>query len=142
MHWKKNFRLKDIQDILIEHGHKVGLIKDIAIVDRNRSERINNIKITDRDGKETVISGKDFREAMGPNVLKSNNYEITMKGYYVDFVGKGWGHGVGLCQWGARGMALQQFTYKQILSYYYPRSEFTDYHVPMEHRDPDFHNKN
>ena len=45
-----------------------------------------------------------------------------MQGYYVTFVGKGWGHGVGLCQWGARGMAEQQFNYKQILAYYYPNT--------------------
>jgi len=136
MKWKKNFRLKDIQDVLNKHGYAVGTIKDLIIVDRNRSERINNIKITSREGKETLISGKDFREVLGPNVLKSNNYEISMQGYYVDFAGKGWGHGVGLCQWGARGMALQQFTYKQILSYYYPRAEMMDYHDLPENRRP------
>ncbi|MBI3314638.1 MAG: SpoIID/LytB domain-containing protein [Candidatus Omnitrophica bacterium] len=128
MKWKKNFRLKDIRDALDRHGYAVGAIRDLNIVDRNRSERINNIKITSRDGKNLTISGKDFREAVGPNVLKSNDYEISMQGYYVDLTGKGWGHGVGLCQWGARGMALQQFTYQQILSYYYPRAEITDYH--------------
>ena len=65
---------------------------------------------------------------MGPNVLMSNNYEIVMQGYYVDFIGKGWGHGVGMCQWGALGMASQQFNYKQILAYYYPQSVLMDYH--------------
>lgn len=135
MKWKKNFRLKDIQDALNRNGYAVGPIKDLNIVDRNRSGRINHIKITSRDGKETLISGKDFREVLGPNVLKSNNYEISMQGYYADLTGKGWGHGVGLCQWGARGMALQQFTYKQILSYYYPRAEIMDYHdLPENHR--------
>jgi stage II sporulation protein D len=136
MKWKKNFRLKDIQDALNKHGYAVGPIKDLSIVDRNRSERIDHLKITSRDGKEMLISGKDFREIMGPNVLKSNNYEISMQGYYVDLTGKGWGHGVGLCQWGARGMALQQFTYKQILSYYYPRAEMMDYHDLSENRRP------
>ena len=134
MRWKKNFRLKDIEDILNAGNRKTGPIKQIAIVDRNRSERINTLKITSRDGKQTLISGKDFRQAIGPNVLKSNNYEITMKGYYVDFVGKGWGHGVGMCQWGARGMALQQFTYKQILSYYYPHAALIVDHVPTKRR--------
>lgn len=136
MKWKKNFRLKDIQDALNRHGYAVGPIKNLNIVDRNRSERINNIKVTSREGKETLISGKDFREALGPNVLKSNNYEISMQGYYADLTGKGWGHGVGLCQWGARGMALQQFTYQQILSYYYPRAEIMDYHDLSENRRP------
>ncbi len=133
MHWKKNFRLKDIQESLNKHGYHTGLIKDIIVVDRDRSNRINNLKITDRDGKELVISGKDFREVLGPNILKSNNYEITVQGYYVDFIGKGWGHGVGLCQWGALGMARQQFTYKQILNYYYPGAEITDYHDINKH---------
>jgi stage II sporulation protein D len=128
MHWKKNFRLKDIQDALNLHGYKVGTIQDISIVDRDRSERIGNLKIVQKDGQELIIKGKDFRDLMGPNVLMSNNYEVTMKGYYVDITGKGWGHGVGMCQWGALGMARQQFTYQQILAYYYPQSVLTDYH--------------
>ncbi|MBF0489081.1 MAG: SpoIID/LytB domain-containing protein [Candidatus Omnitrophica bacterium] len=128
MHWKKNYRLRDIQLSLIKNGFKMDLIKDISILERDRSERIKNIKITSRDGHETIISGKDFREIIGPNDLKSNNYEITLQGYFVTFTGKGWGHGVGMCQWGARGMADQQFNYKQILAYYYPNSQMMDYH--------------
>lgn len=128
LHWKKNFRLKNIQDDLNLHGYKVGPIKDIAIVDRDRSDRIEDLKITQKDGTDLIIKGKDFRDIMGPNVLMSNNYEITMKGYYVDIVGKGWGHGVGMCQWGALGMARQQFNYRQILAYYYPQSVLMDYH--------------
>jgi len=128
MHWKKNFQLRDIQDALNLHGYKVGIIKDISIVDRDRSERIEHLKITQKNGEELIIKGKDFRDLMGPNVLMSNNYEITMQGYYVNIIGKGWGHGVGMCQWGALGMAQQQFNYQQILSYYYPQSVLTDYH--------------
>jgi stage II sporulation protein D len=128
MSWKRNIRLKDMQDSLISRGHKIGLIKDIAILNRNRSGRIEELKITDRTGKEIILSGKDFREAVGPNLIKSNNYEVIMKGYFVDINGKGWGHGVGLCQWGAFGMALQQFNYKQILNYYYPHADMVDYH--------------
>jgi stage II sporulation protein D len=128
MNWKKNYRLQNIQSSLNKLGHKIGSIKEISIIERDRSERIKSLKITDRNEISITISGKDFREAIGPNELKSNNYEITMQGYYVDFIGKGWGHGVGLCQWGARGMAEQQFTFKQILSYYYPSAQLIDYH--------------
>jgi stage II sporulation protein D len=139
MHWKKNFRLRDIQLALNKHNLKMGLIKDITIMDRDRSGRIRSLKITDRDGNEITISGKDFRDFIGPNDIRSNNYEITMQGYYITFNGKGWGHGVGLCQWGARGMAEQQFNYKQILSYYYPGSQLVDYHnikTPPEKETP------
>lgn len=128
MHWKKNFNLKDIQDALNLHGYKVGSIKEISVVDRDRSDRISHLKITQKNGEELILKGKDFRDLMGPNVLMSNNYEIVMKGYFVDIIGKGWGHGVGMCQWGALGMARQQFNYRQILSYYYPQSVLMDYH--------------
>ncbi len=128
MHWKRNYRLHDIQMNLNKRGYKIGSIKEIKVVDRNRSGRVKALKITSRDGEEITVPGKDFREIIGPNDLKSNNYEIIMQGYYVNFVGKGWGHGVGMCQWGARGMAEQQFNFKQILSYYYPGSELMDYH--------------
>jgi stage II sporulation protein D len=127
-HWKKNFRLRDIQNALDLHGYKVGSIQDISIVDRDRSERIEHLKILQKNGQELIIKGKDFRDLMGPNVLMSNNYEIVMQGNYVDITGKGWGHGVGMCQWGALGMARQQFNYKQILSYYYPQSVLMNYH--------------
>ncbi len=128
MSWKKNYRLKDMQDSLNKHGYVMGLIKDISVLQRDRSGRISQMKVTGRDGRELLISGKDFREAIGPNDLKSNNFEVQMKGYFVDLIGKGWGHGVGMCQWGAFGMARQQFTFDQILKYYYPGVEITDYH--------------
>ena len=76
---------------------------------------------------------------MGPNIIMSNNYEIVIRGYYVELIGKGWGHGVGLCQWGALGMAKQQFNYKQILAYYYPQSVLMNYHeIPKTETIKDF----
>ncbi len=125
--WKKNFRLKDIQDKLNENGFKLGLIKEISIVERNASGRIRTLKITTRDDKTATISGKDFRNIIGPNLIRSNNYEIEMKGYYMDLIGKGWGHGVGLCQWGAAEMSRKGFNFKEILSYYYPGAEIVGY---------------
>jgi len=127
-HWSKNFQLKDIQDALNLHGYKVGSIKDISIIDRDRSDRISHLRITQIGAPELIIKGKDFRDLMGPNLVMSNNFEVTVQGNYADFIGKGWGHGVGMCQWGALGMARQQFNYRQILAYYYPQSELMNYH--------------
>lgn len=118
--WKRNLQLRDIQEKLFAKGYKTGLIQDIAIVSRNASDRIDKMLITDRDGKKLTIPGKDFREAVGPNIIRSNNYYVVMRGYYVDFFGKGWGHGVGMCQWGAQGMSEQGLNYEQILEFYYP----------------------
>lgn len=124
--WKKNFRSKDVQETLVSKGRSTGLIKDIAVIERNASGRIRTLEITSRDEKKTRISGKDFRQIIGPNVLKSNLYDIEMKGYYFDALGKGWGHGVGMCQWGTLGMVKKGYKYDEILLYYYPGVKIVD----------------
>ncbi len=120
--WRRNYRLKDIQDVLNKQGVKVGLIKSIRVKEYNGSGRVRSLEVIDRENKIFQVEGKVFREALGPNVLKSNKYKVEMKGYYVDLVGYGWGHGVGMCQWGAYNMSRMKFSYKQILQFYYPGS--------------------
>ncbi len=120
--WKKNFRLKDIQDKLNASGVAVGRILHIRIAERNKNKRVVRLEIVDADEKTYNVDGKRFREIMGPNILRSNHYDVAMKGWYVDFLGYGWGHGVGLDQWGAYNMALKNYSYKQILQFYYPGS--------------------
>ncbi|HOX54239.1 MAG: SpoIID/LytB domain-containing protein [Candidatus Omnitrophica bacterium] len=123
--WKINLRLADIQVKLIKSGKEIGLIKEINVLERNNSGRVEKLEIIDRRGSKIYISGKDFRMVVGPDIIRSTNFEVIMRGYYVDFVGKGWGHGVGLCQWGAKSMSECGFTYDQILKYYYPGSEIS-----------------
>lgn len=126
--WKKNFRSKDVQEKLEQKGYHAGLIQEIRITERNDSGRIRSLEVVSRDDKVTKISGKDFRQIIGPNVLKSNFYDIEMKGYYFDILGRGWGHGVGMCQWGALGMTQQGYKYHEILQYYYPGIKIIDDH--------------
>lgn len=123
--WRINLRLADIQVKLIKSGREIGLIKEINVLERNNSGRIDKLEIIDRRGSKIYISGKDFRMVVGPDIIKSTNFNVTMRGYYVDFVGKGWGHGVGLCQWGAKSMSDCGFKYDEILKYYYPGSEIS-----------------
>ena len=53
--------------------------------------------------------------------LKSAIFSIQLEGQAVVFYGKGYGHGVGMCQEGSLRMAQQGFSYKQIIAYYYQR---------------------
>lgn len=124
--WHRNYRLKDIQDKLNAAGHHLGLIQEIRVLDRNESGRIKNLQITTREGNSVIIPGRKFRDIVGPNLIKSNKYEVVMKGYYFDLIGKGWGHGVGMCQWGAHQMSRERFTYHDILQFYYPGAEIVD----------------
>ncbi|MEI8011781.1 MAG: SpoIID/LytB domain-containing protein [Candidatus Omnitrophota bacterium] len=123
--WRRNFRLKDIQDALNARGYHLGLIQEIKVEERNKSGRVKKLRIITRDGKEEMIDGKLFRDIIGPNVLRSNKFDIEMQGWFVDFVGFGWGHGVGLCQWGAYRMSEAHYNYRQILDFYYPSSRLT-----------------
>lgn len=125
--WRKNFRSKDIQDKLNRHGYTIGLIENISVVEKNKSGRIRKLQITARDGKVITLSGRKFREIVGPNEIKSNRYDVIMKGYYFDAVGGGWGHGVGMCQWGAAQLSKERFKYPEILTFYYPGAEIVDY---------------
>ncbi|MCA9403794.1 MAG: SpoIID/LytB domain-containing protein [Candidatus Omnitrophica bacterium] len=121
--WKKNFQSREIQEKLQAAGIKVGMIKDIEVTNRTPSGRIQELVIRSRDGKTTRLTGKKFRDIIGPNLVRSNMYEVDMQGFYFDLTGKGWGHGVGLCQWGAYQMARQRHDYDEILRYYYPGIE-------------------
>lgn len=123
--WKKNFRSLDIQKTLNLHGFNMGSIQKLQVLDRTDSGRVKTLKVVTRDGGSVNIPGTRFREIIGPNVLKSNYYEIEMKGYYFDVIGRGWGHGVGMCQWGIYRMARERYDYKDTLEYYYPGATWT-----------------
>ena len=81
--------------------------------------RIGQVSLYRANGQPLVIAGTAFRDRMG---LFSTRFEISSEGSYFVFHGNGWGHGVGLCQWGARGMAKHGFGTNEILQKYYPGS--------------------
>jgi len=66
-----------------------------------------------------TLTGQQFRQKIGYTNLKSTYFDISSTSQGVTFTGRGFGHGVGMSQWGAYGMAKQGYTYKQILQHYY-----------------------
>ena len=75
-----------------------------------------------------MIVGKELeiRRILSENHLKSSAFDVTFEGDKVILHGTGWGHGVGLCQIGAAVMAAEGYTYREILSHYYPGTELKD----------------
>ncbi|MCZ6688884.1 MAG: SpoIID/LytB domain-containing protein [Planctomycetota bacterium] len=71
-------------------------------------------------GEIFTVSAREFRMALGPDLLFSANFEAVKEGSNFVFSGRGWGHGVGMCQWGAHGMARAGFDEREILRHYYP----------------------
>jgi stage II sporulation protein D len=112
----------ELRQRLVNAGYKMGMIKAIEILGKNNSGRITNLKITTTT-KDVNISAKDLRSIVGPNEIRSTNFTVNLAGDDAVFEGFGWGHGVGLCQWGAYFMAKQGRNVEEILKYYYPRND-------------------
>ena len=88
-----------------------GLQKEIEIISRSDSGGIKEIRV----GNEK-IRGLDFRLALG---LTSANFEYSINESQIIFKCKGYGHGVGMSQWGANVMAKNGSNYEEILTHYY-----------------------
>ena len=117
--WKAMFSYKQMEGRLNKYGIKTKKIKHISEGRRDASGRLADIKIKDSSGTKLIKSFK-FRLALGPNTIKSTKFTIRITRKGVIFRGEGWGHGVGMCQWGAFGMGKRRFNYKMILDFYYP----------------------
>lgn len=97
-----------------------GSLKSIKIARKTDTGRATNLTIRTSKGSKTVPCGK-FRLATGIRSCKITKLSVRKKEVY--FEGKGYGHGIGMCQDGAHGMAQDGKNYKKILKNYYPGSE-------------------
>ena len=122
-YWKATMDLKTIQKKLGGFYKAKGDLKNIVVAERTSTGRVRTLGLEDEKGESFNISAKDFRSLLGPDFIRSTNFSMILDQDRVIFSGKGWGHGVGLCQWGAYGMSRQGYNYKQILEFYYPGAE-------------------
>ena len=98
---------------------RVGRILSMKVLGRTAGLRVKKIQITGNFGAVT-FSGPEFRNLMPKRWIRSTYFDIQeVKGGWI-LEGHGWGHGVGLSQWGARQMAKNGKSYEDILSFYYP----------------------
>ncbi|MFN4245828.1 MAG: SpoIID/LytB domain-containing protein [Brevinematia bacterium] len=98
----------------------------INIPNRMSSGSVKVIEIVATDGKvnkTNFLKIDKFREIF-PSIL-SPKFEVEIKGKDIFFRGYGWGHGVGMSQWGAREMSLQGYNYREIIKYYYKDVELS-----------------
>jgi stage II sporulation protein D len=84
---------------------------DLEVLKRSSSGRVMEIRV----GKE-IFTGGEFRQLLG---LRSTNFDWRLEGDNLTFETLGYGHGVGMCQYGANGMAKEGETFNDILRYYY-----------------------
>ena len=117
--WQIGLRINEIETALARAGLHHGKILSLATQGRTKSGRVKTLAV--RGARNVaMVNAVDFRLALGGTRLKSTRFTIQRQGTMVTFKGIGYGHGVGLCQWGAKGMADARRTFRDILGKYYP----------------------
>jgi stage II sporulation protein D len=125
--WEEKIPAAKVESNLAARG-RVGSVRDVKIVKKTAAGRASEIVIQGREGQRTLL-GYEIRSVLGlrSNYIVKLSYsrdsrrnikEITVKG-------KGWGHGVGMCQFGAVGLASRGFSYERILKRYYQGIELS-----------------
>ena len=120
--WTVRYGAEELAALVRERtGTDFGEIRALEAVERGPSGRIKYLRIV--GSTHTDVIGKELRirRALSTSHLKSSAFEAERDpaGAWI-LRGRGWGHGVGLCQIGAAVMADRGFTYRQILQHYYP----------------------
>lgn len=136
MSWEAEWSREDVSRMVAgKSGVDLGMIQQFIPLERGESGRIYKLEI--KGDKRTLVVGKELeiRRLLSDSHLKSSAFDIeyildgkpsdASSWDHVILKGRGWGHGVGLCQIGAAVMASEGYAYTQILSHYYPSSQLT-----------------
>lgn len=113
--WQVVFSLPEIARRLRVQG-----LRKIEVAERSSSKRVKWVRLYLKSGVRE-IKGDEFRRFVGVTEIKSTYFALKQQGQKVFISGRGYGHGVGLCQWGSRFMAENQgMDYRRILQHYFP----------------------
>ena len=127
--WEIRFSQNEFCEFFSEKvGELVTKIHKIDAVKRGQSGRIIELFVdyqtNDKNSTVLLLTNEyDIRKTLHPSFLYSSCFSITINEEWIQFNGAGWGHGVGLCQIGALGMALDGYSSSDILSHYYIGAE-------------------
>jgi stage II sporulation protein D len=118
-YWSLDLKLTEVGEALRRNGIDSGAISAIDVTERTPSLRASVVTVRGDRGA-VPVRGNDFRRILGYDTFKSTLFAVVLDGEWARFTGRGYGHGVGMCQWGAKGMAEQGYSARQILEYFYP----------------------
>ncbi|MFN7132597.1 MAG: SpoIID/LytB domain-containing protein [Myxococcales bacterium] len=114
--WSESFGVDDFQPLL------KGTLTELKVLERTPTGRARRVLLASSSGKR-VVSGVELRRVMGYDRLRSLDFTAERDGRKLKLAGKGFGHGAGMCQWGAKSFADQGWDYRRILGHYYAGAE-------------------
>ncbi|MGV3723751.1 MAG: SpoIID/LytB domain-containing protein [Actinomycetota bacterium] len=116
------------KDRLIALFGKAEQVVKLAVVELSESGRVRRLQLAPemkaagaqmKSAAARLFSGDEWRRVMGLAKVRSLKFEVQETENGVQLSGRGYGHGVGLCQFGANGMGRQGYTYTDIIQHYY-----------------------
>src|SRR5258705_1479621 len=125
--WTTGLSASQVRARLARTARGIGSIVDLRVVSRGSSRRVTDLEVVGTNGTAHVRGGR-IRSALGLReqlFVIDREYDDNGRVSEFVFTGRGWGHGVGMCQVGAYGLAKQGFSYEQILKAYYTGIELT-----------------
>lgn len=117
--WEKRIGISVVARALKKIGYGILSIENLGIENITPAGRVKRVSVRS-EGKTVLVPGEALRAALGNTVIPSVFFELELWGNEAVFSGRGRGHGVGLCQWGAKEMAQRGYDFKAILAHYYP----------------------
>lgn len=117
--WERRFTIAQILQALRRDGYRLGGISGVASGTITSGGRVLDVQFRNAGGMLSVPA-ESLRAVIGYSRMPSIFFEPELDDREVVFSGRGLGHGVGLCQWGAQEMAGRGFDYQAILAHYYP----------------------
>jgi stage II sporulation protein D len=118
--WQCEISKNDLAEALRKTGTPMNRLASLEAVSRTTAGRVLDLAIESDTGFRTTLRAADFRMRVGPQKLPSTWFDVHDRGKALEFRGRGMGHGVGLCQWGSKGMAELGYSAQAILGRYYP----------------------
>ena len=114
--WNATFTKEEVRKAAADAGTAVEEVTRVEIGERGESGRAKTLRVNGEN-----VSAPSFRIRIGASRLRSTLIDaIEVEGDQVTFTGRGFGHGVGMSQWGAYEMAENGKTAEEIIAYYYP----------------------
>jgi stage II sporulation protein D len=101
-------------------------LQDVIVRNQLKSARVEFVDLMFSKGIFKRVRGEDLRRLLGYEKIKSTRFQVNKSGSSWVFSGRGFGHGVGMCQWGARSMAQSGKSFKKILAHYYPNTRLKE----------------
>lgn len=116
--WELVLTSREIEDALAAQDRPIGPLRAIELTRRAPDGHNATIRFV-HEGGALEVPSHDFRHWLGTTRLKSTRFEVRRSGDDWHFAGHGYGHGVGMSQWGAYRMASEGRSHREILSFFY-----------------------